>query len=229
MAKFLITKLLLIFCFTEMTYGQNISMNLYKVGDNVDEKYSAFNLVDYQNEQPPFEVKFIGALGELKTICFFRDMGASATMNQEEIHLYLIKNNKIFDQRQEMFGREDHPKFDVFYDIFIQYVEQKHKWVENDAGAMGYDKTDDFTDGLRFVLKDDKLVPLSELSSEDLRIYRNLIFAKYGYVFKSIDLSEYFNNTSWYKPNPKVKINEVMTMRDKELSNYILKLEDKMK
>lgn len=209
--------------------AQNISVNQFKVGDKVDERFAAFNLADYQNAEPKFEVKFIDKLTDIDIICFYRDMGATAIMNMEEIHIYLVKNNKIIFKRGESFGRETSPKFEAFYDVFFQYIELKHEWKESDEGSMGFDKAKDFTDGLRFVLKNDKLIPLSELSKAELRIYRNLIFARYGYVFKSKDLNDYFKATSWYKPNPNVKINEIITARDKELSNYILQIESNKK
>lgn len=41
---------------------------------------------------------------------------------------------------------------------------------------------------------------LSYLMKEELRIARNEIYARHGYIFKSNDLKEYFSNTSWYQP-----------------------------
>ena len=41
---------------------------------------------------------------------------------------------------------------------------------------------------------------LSRYSRWELKIMRNEIFAKYGYIFKSEDLRNYFNKQSWYKP-----------------------------
>jgi hypothetical protein len=38
------------------------------------------------------------------------------------------------------------------------------------------------------------------LTKEELRILRNTIFAKYGYIFQSKDLSKHFNRFTWYKP-----------------------------
>ena len=38
------------------------------------------------------------------------------------------------------------------------------------------------------------------MSKSDLRILRNWIFAKHGYIFKSKDLRKYFSNKSWYTP-----------------------------
>ena len=38
------------------------------------------------------------------------------------------------------------------------------------------------------------------VSKEELRIMRNWIFARHGYIFKSKDLQEYFGQFSWYHP-----------------------------
>ena len=38
------------------------------------------------------------------------------------------------------------------------------------------------------------------LSKRDLKIMRNEIFARHGYIFKTNDMMEYFNSQSWYKP-----------------------------
>lgn len=40
-------------------------------------------------------------------------------------------------------------------------------------------------------------------SSAELRIMRNYIFARHGYIFKSNDLKTYFSQFSWYKPTNK--------------------------
>lgn len=44
-------------------------------------------------------------------------------------------------------------------------------------------------------------ISISILNKSDLRILRNAIFAKYGYIFKSKDLSDHFLRFSWYKPS----------------------------
>lgn len=41
---------------------------------------------------------------------------------------------------------------------------------------------------------------LENKSSEELRIMRNWIYARHGYIFKSPDLTEYFSKFSWYEP-----------------------------
>jgi len=41
---------------------------------------------------------------------------------------------------------------------------------------------------------------LNQYSSSELRILRNAIFAKHGYIFKSDDLKNYFAQFNWYSP-----------------------------
>lgn len=40
------------------------------------------------------------------------------------------------------------------------------------------------------------------LSSAELRVARNEIFARHGYIFKTAKLQNYFNSMDWYSPNP---------------------------
>jgi hypothetical protein len=40
---------------------------------------------------------------------------------------------------------------------------------------------------------------LWDLSQSELRILRNTIFAKYGYIFRSVDLQNHFSRFSWYQ------------------------------
>ena len=42
---------------------------------------------------------------------------------------------------------------------------------------------------------------LSSMSSEELRIARNEIYARYGRMFKDQALQNYFNSKSWYTPS----------------------------
>lgn len=41
---------------------------------------------------------------------------------------------------------------------------------------------------------------VSNLSDKTLRLARNEIFARHGYIFNSSDLKEYFESQSWYEP-----------------------------
>ncbi len=50
------------------------------------------------------------------------------------------------------------------------------------------------------------------LDKKNLRILRNIFYAKHGYEFKSQDLKDIFEAFDWYKPNPKFS--------EKNFSNY---------
>jgi hypothetical protein len=65
---------------------------------------------------------------------------------------------------------------------------------------------------------------LSELSGEQLRKLRNMVFAKYGYKFKSRDLQAYFSQFQWYSPQSR-NVDDLLTSADSQLIEYILFLE----
>jgi len=60
---------------------------------------------------------------------------------------------------------------------------------------------------------------LTGLSKQDLKIMRNEIFARHGYIFKTPEMKSYFASQSWYQP----KYNNVSSMLTKvELLNVAL-------
>jgi hypothetical protein len=67
---------------------------------------------------------------------------------------------------------------------------------------------------------------LSKYSKKELRLIRNEIFARYGYIFKSEDLISYFQGKSWYKPKRK-NVDHLLTEREKKNIELILMLENK--
>ena len=69
---------------------------------------------------------------------------------------------------------------------------------------------------------------LESLSLEELRLLRNEIFAKHGYIFNSTDLKEYFTSKDWYKPKFK-NVDSLLTKTDKENIDLILGLENEIK
>jgi hypothetical protein len=48
------------------------------------------------------------------------------------------------------------------------------------------------------------LISLAKCNKESYRILRNTIYAKYGHIFKSTELTEYFSQFSWYHPEKTV-------------------------
>jgi hypothetical protein len=72
----------------------------------------------------------------------------------------------------------------------------------------------------RWILRD-KIFNTNELlllNNEQLKLLRNSIYAYHGYVFKSVDLQEYFNSQYWYKSNN--KFNETL-FSENEKQNII--------
>lgn len=71
--------------------------------------------------------------------------------------------------------------------------------------------------------KQDKIVSLANLQIEDdyskkeLRLLRNTIYAQYGYKFNAPDLMEYFNQFSWYIPDPNLKIEEIKLTKEETI------------
>lgn len=61
---------------------------------------------------------------------------------------------------------------------------------------------------------------LADLSDEQLRIVRNRVFAKHGYIFKSNDLSDYFSRFEWYNPRFE-NVDSRLTEEDKLFLDHI--------
>lgn len=62
----------------------------------------------------------------------------------------------------------------------------------------------------------------------DLRVKRNEIFARYGYIFKSKELSDYFAQFEWYKP-AFANVTDQLTEIDKQNIQLLLGLENAIK
>lgn len=45
-----------------------------------------------------------------------------------------------------------------------------------------------------------KITDIQEMDEPALKLMRNEIFARYGYIFKSAELNAHFTSQSWYKP-----------------------------
>jgi len=72
---------------------------------------------------------------------------------------------------------------------------------------------------------------IAGMSKQDLRIARNEIYARHGYIFGSADLKAYFSGCSWYKgTTTKANFDEEAIFNDTEIANtqFLLKAEKKM-
>ncbi len=69
---------------------------------------------------------------------------------------------------------------------------------------------------------------LNQKSFQELRIARNEIYAKHGYIFKSNELSDYFKQLEWY--NPKfIKVDSLLSEIDKKNIELISSIESELK
>jgi hypothetical protein len=90
---------------------------------------------------------------------------------------------------------------DYAYDTFGDYLES--------TGGAAFNKASDFVDNSidpfekTFETAASRLLTESDLygiSKANLRILRNSIYARHGYIFKSDDLKQYFSKFPWYRP-----------------------------
>lgn len=54
---------------------------------------------------------------------------------------------------------------------------------------------------------------LRPLNQKQLRLVRNEIFARHGYVFQSADLRKYFGKQKWYRKTPKIRDQQALMLR----------------
>ena len=66
---------------------------------------------------------------------------------------------------------------------------------------------------------------LAVLTKEELRILRNTVYAKYGLIFQSKDLTAHFSKFSWYKAQNR-NVDNRLTAADKYLIQRILAFEN---
>ena len=65
-----------------------------------------------------------------------------------------------------------------------------------------------------------------QLNKNQLRLFRNAIYASKGYVFKSRDLNEFFSQSSSYVPDSNLKESEIeFSFSEKRIIEIIQKLE----
>ena len=116
--------------------------------------------------------------------------------------------------------------------------QSKDKDVENiDQSSYDHHSTEDESHKSSNLSSSDHILPASDkrvMSEEDianltksqLRLARNEIYARHGYIFKSQDLQKYFSSKSWYHPDHSFdgSLNEV----EKENVNFIKAREDSL-
>ncbi len=71
-----------------------------------------------------------------------------------------------------------------------------------------------------------KEADLEGLSAEELRLKRNEIFARHGYIFKDKALTGYFSKFDWYKPQNK-DVTAMLSETERKNSELIKTMEAK--
>ncbi len=96
-------------------------------------------------------------------------------------------------------------------------------WHPHNEWSLWSDNKDQnaFTDFPQFIYGEAPDVLISKLTNEQLRLYRNLNYARAGYDFKDADLKKAFSKYNWYLPDPLITMDD---MQDYYLSSDIVKL-----
>lgn len=84
--------------------------------------------------------------------------------------------------------------------------------ISNNCSIEKLQPKKDIGDGRRYGQASSSLLSpedLEKITTKELRLMRNEIFADYGHVFKSSDLKSYFESTTWYSPSPDDSTNKL--------------------
>ena len=65
---------------------------------------------------------------------------------------------------------------------------------------------------------------LKGMNKQQLKLMRNEIFARHGYIFKSPDMNTYFRQKTWYKPEHE-DVNKMLTPEERQNVELIKKME----
>ncbi len=123
--------------------------------------------------------------------------------------IYLASNGEIAPPPYNIFTtytQKQKASFTIVQDIFIKYN------LGNRTRFFVYEPTSN------------KIIDFNYLSDAEFRIYRNHIFARYGYEFKSEDLRQHFSKFEWYQPRYK-NVDQFLTADDKAIIAAIQKYE----
>jgi hypothetical protein len=109
-----------------------------------------------------------------------------------------------------------------------RHVQSSKKTNNNGKNSTNNNSGNSELSSSTYILPDSDKKVLSEediatLSKQQLRLARNEIYARHGYVFKSADLQQYFSSKSWYTPDPSyngslndIETKNVMYLKEKE-------------
>lgn len=145
----------------------------------------------------------VGRMGNVATFNPYGEEGGG-----KKLRMVYLRNGKL-QLRQPNFK----PQNDLAINVF-QLHNEVHLWC---------DKTvkNDFEGFTEFLWGDSTELAVSKLSDNELRLYRNLNFARMGYGFKDETLRKAYSKYTWYIPDPELKPGNVP---DYYVSKELMKL-----
>jgi hypothetical protein len=149
--------------------------------------------------------------------------GATAIYQMSQFWIATLDSNGTKDLREQELYSDIGVETSFLHGAFVGLHYTKTDYEENEAGAMEVSgEPVGFHD--YFVIDECNVLPLAEVPREKLRFFRNRVFARYGYQFKSEDLTAYFSQFAWYDPTT-TDVNAQVTEADKRLIATIRALE----
>lgn len=82
--------------------------------------------------------------------------------------------------------------------VYFLFFNKKEKQTETMNSTISGSVNGLYPQASERLLTADELVNMSQ---ENLRIMRNEIYARHGYIFQKEDMKQYFNAKSWYRPS----------------------------
>lgn len=144
---------------------------------------------------------------------YFAPAASSTETDFYDIEVTSTDEEKRKMASEESVGKPDEQEGEQIADVIES--EKPFLFLEGSDSIMG----DVVYRSLLNLTVDTSVLGSDVLTSEELRICRNAIFAKYGYVFKSADLYDYFSDFVWYYPDS--TLDESMIVLTEEEEQYV--------
>jgi hypothetical protein len=120
-------------------------------------------------------------------------------------------------------GTTDQYSISVIQDFVIHIENSYPEYVEGEIVMEETGKT--ITDHYYFVI-DESLTKIEDAEKSKLPYYRNQLFAKHGYIFKTQKYTNHFSQFDWYEPRFE-NVDDQLTEEEKLLADYLKQLEEK--
>ena len=148
------------------------------------------------------------------------DMDKFQTVSLKEEQLQGLTLNELRIMRNEFWARRGRrfstPGYRSFYEWQDWYkpVKDQSKVKLNATEEANVKIIEAYEKKIREKLTNEPLSAelLEGLFVEDLRVLRNEIFARHGYVFKDKELQKTFEAMNWYKPDPTLTSDKIPTV-----------------